>query len=294
MNIDHFIYFIETVKRQSFSKAADALFISQSTISKAVRSLEKAYDTELIDRTAKKFKLTSAGEIFYHSAVKIVSNYQSETEVLSVLLHSRRGTLTLGIPPITITIVHSILHQYQQMYPEIHVSVSEIGAKAAYSLTKTGTVDMGILIQPFVDPDFIQIPFLHSEIVCVVAPNHRLANYDSITFSQLANEPFYVLDKTFMLYDNIIDSCRQAGFSPHIVRESSQWDLLVEAISDGEGITLLPKPIIDKFCKTRVVQIHLQKPELPWIPTVAYHREKFISTPMKLFLDMIHKIKDKQ
>lgn len=294
MNIDHFIYFIETVKRQSFSKAADALFISQSTISKAVRSLEKSYDTELIDRTAKKFKLTSAGEIFYHSAVKIVSNYQSETEVLSVLLHSRRGTLTLGIPPITITIVHSILHQYQQMYPEIHVSVSEIGAKAAYSLTKTGTVDMGILIQPFVDPDFIQIPFLHSEIVCVVAPNHRLANYDSITFSQLANEPFYVLDKTFMLYDNIIDSCRQAGFSPHIVRESSQWDLLVEAISDGEGITLLPKPIIDKFCKTRVVQIHLQEPELPWIPIVAYHREKFISTPMKLFLDMIHKIKDKQ
>ena len=78
MNIDHFIYFIETVKKQSFTKAAESLFISQSTISKAIRSLERAYDTELIDRTAKKFKLTSAGEIFYHGAVKIVSNYKSE------------------------------------------------------------------------------------------------------------------------------------------------------------------------------------------------------------------------
>lgn len=49
MNIDHFIYFIETVKKQSFTKAAESLFISQSTISKAIRSLERAYDTELID-----------------------------------------------------------------------------------------------------------------------------------------------------------------------------------------------------------------------------------------------------
>ena len=105
MNIDHFIYFIETVKKQSFTKAAESLFISQSTISKAIRSLERAYDTELIDRTAKKFKLTSAGEIFYHGAVKIVSNYKSETEVLSALLKSARGTLTLGVPPVTITVV---------------------------------------------------------------------------------------------------------------------------------------------------------------------------------------------
>lgn len=293
MNIDHFIYFIEAVKKQSFTKAAESLFISQSTISKAIRSLERAYDTEIIDRTAKQFKLTSAGEIFYHSAVKIVSNYQSEIEVLSVLLHSRRGTLTLGIPPVTITVVHAMLHHYQKMYPNIHLRVSELGAKTAYSLTKTGTVDISILIQPFVDPDFVQIPFLHSEVVCAVAPSHRLANYESITFSQLAQEPFYVLDKTFMLYDSIMKSCQQAGFLPHIARESSQWDLLIEAVSDGEGITLLPKPIIDKFCSKKIVQLHMREPELPWIPTVAYHREKFISTPMKLFLDMIQKIKDR-
>ncbi len=293
MNMDHFVYFIEAVKKQSFTKAAESLFISQSTISKAIRSLEKEYETELIDRTSNRFKLTSAGEIFYHSAVKIVSNYKSEVEVLSVLLHSRRGTLTLAIPPVTITVVHAVLRQYQHMYPNIQLRVSELGAKSAYSLTKTGTVDMSILIQPFVDPDFIQIPFLHSEVVCAVAPNHRLANYGSITFSQLSQESFYVLDKTFMLYDNIIESCQQAGFLPHIVRESAQWDLLIEAVSDGEGITLLPKPIIDKFCSKTIVQLHMQEPTLPWIPTIAYHREKFISTPMKLFLDMIYKLKDK-
>lgn len=86
MNINHFAYFIEAVRENSITKAAESLFISQSTISKAIKSLEQAYNTELIDRKARKFKLTSAGEIFYNSAVKIVSNYQSETEVLATLL----------------------------------------------------------------------------------------------------------------------------------------------------------------------------------------------------------------
>ena len=73
MNINHFAYFIEAVRENSITKAAESLFISQSTISKAIKSLEQAYNTELIDRKARKFKLTSAGEIFYNSAVKIVS-----------------------------------------------------------------------------------------------------------------------------------------------------------------------------------------------------------------------------
>ena len=77
MNINHFAYFIEAVRENSITKAAESLFISQSTISKAIKSLEQAYNTELIDRKARKFKLTSAGEIFYNSAVKIVSNLKS-------------------------------------------------------------------------------------------------------------------------------------------------------------------------------------------------------------------------
>ena len=134
MNINHFSYFIETVRENSITRAAESLFISQSTISKAIKNLEQTYNTELIDRKARKFKLTSAGEIFYNSAVKIVSNYQTETEVLATLLHSQRGKLILGIPPVTVTVIHSLLHQYQQMYPEITLQITEIGAQTVFSL----------------------------------------------------------------------------------------------------------------------------------------------------------------
>ena len=64
MNINHFAYFIEAVRENSITKAAESLFISQSTISKAIKSLEQAYNTELIDRKARKFKLIQQGRFF--------------------------------------------------------------------------------------------------------------------------------------------------------------------------------------------------------------------------------------
>ena len=78
---------------------------------------------------------------------------------------------------------------------------------------------------------------------------------------------------------------------PNISLKSAQWDLLVEAVSDGEGITILPRPIIQKFCPQKVKMLHLCNPSLPWIPVAAYHKEKFLSTPMKLFLDLIQDTK---
>ena len=291
MNINHFAYFVEAVRENSITKAAESLFISQSTISKAIKCLEQAYNTELIDRKARNFKLTSAGEIFYNSAVKIVSNYQSETTVLAALLHSHRGKLTLGIPPVTITIIHLLLHQYEQMYPEIDLRVIEIGAQTAFSLAQSGAADISIIIEPFDNPEFNKVSIMESETVCVVSPHHRLANYDTISFSQLKNEKFLVFDKSFMLYYRIIDCCKEAGFMPNISLESAQWDLLVEAVSDGEGITILPRPIIQKFCPQKVKMLHLCNPSLPWIPVAAYHKEKFLSTPMKLFLDLIQATK---
>ena len=292
MNMDHFVYFIETVKNNSFTVAAQKLYINQSTISKAIRTLEKEYDTELIDRTAKRFKLTSAGEVFYHSAVKIVSNYKAEKDLLSVQLKSRRGTLTLGIPPVTGTVVHYIISEYCRKYPEIQVRFLELGANKIYSLAKSGAIDLGILIQPFEDSDFFQIPFLYSCLVCVASAKHpRIRNKTRVTLRELEDETICLLDKTFMLHDMVIDMYKQAGIMPQIVFESIQWDLLIENTAHSDNITFLPKPIIEKFKRDDIISPLLEEPYQQWIPTAVYHKEKFLSEPIKLFLDLLQQEK---
>lgn len=287
MNIDHFIYFVELVHKNGFTKAAESLFVSQSTISKAIRALEKEYDVELIERTAKKFRLTSEGEIFYNSALKIISNYKAETEFLHSQLKSKNGALYLGVPPVTVTAIYPIIWEYRQRYPNVNLNILEVGANRIYSLVKQGAIDMGVVIQPFTDPDFFQVPVMQSEAVLLVPPEHKLASLEAVRFSRLQHERFLLLSNEFMLHDVIIDSCKHAGFMPKIEGESAQWDLLVESVANGSGITILPKPIIDKFCGSRVCQLHLMAPEIPWIPTVIYHHNKFVTSPMTLFLEML-------
>ena len=79
MNITQLKYFIEVVKQKSFTKAAEYFFVSESTISKSVRSLEKEYNVQLIDRRSKNAHLTPEGNVFYQSATKIIENYTNET-----------------------------------------------------------------------------------------------------------------------------------------------------------------------------------------------------------------------
>lgn len=289
MNIEHLIYFITTVKYSSFTKAANSLFISQSTISKAIRSLEHMFSIEIVDRTSKKFKLTSEGEIFYHSAVKIVQQYKDERQLLETRLVSRSGTLILGVPPVTITIVHKILADYQLAYPNIQLRVLEIGANKVYSLLKTGAIDVGILIHPVNDAELINYPVIKSEVVCVTNEKHAVSKECNITWKMLKEKNFYLLNDTFMLHDMVMSCCKSNGFMPNIILESAQWDLLIEAVCTSDGVTFLPKPIVDKFCFNKVHQFSVHKPDLLWIPTVTYHREKFITTPIKLFLEFIKK-----
>ena len=78
--------------------------------------------------------------------------------MLATLLHSQRGKLILGIPPVTVTVIHSLLHQYQQMYPEITLQITEIGAQTVFSLIQAGAVDIGIIIEPLTIRRSMKIP----------------------------------------------------------------------------------------------------------------------------------------
>lgn len=90
-----------------------------------------------------------------------------------------------------------------------------------------------------------------------------------------------------MLNELIFEKCKESGFSPRVYLESGQWDLLAEAVSTSHMVTILPKPIVNKFALRDMKQIHLCNPTFPWIPIAVYHKEKFLSTPMSLFLELI-------
>ncbi|MEN8075836.1 LysR family transcriptional regulator [Clostridioides difficile] len=287
MTLNQLSYYTEVVRQKSFTKAAENLFVSQSTISKAIRVLESEFQVELIDRTAREFQLTDEGKIFYEYAMNILQYYNVNTQELYQRLHGNNGTLRLGLPPTAGTIYFfSLLYKFRLNNPGIDLKITEITSKYIKDMVETGELDLGIVIEPFEDEKFFSYKVYTSEAVVVVSKQHHLASKRSVAADKLSNERFLMVTPDYMFYDCVLDYCKSAGFDPNIVFESSQWDLLLEMVADNQGISILPKPIIEKCYNTRVHQLHLKKPSFPWTLTLIYRNDKFITDAMQHFLDL--------
>src|SRR4051812_4357582 len=119
MDVRQLTYFIEVAKYKSFTKASTSLHLSQSTLSKVVKSLEEELNVELIDRSAKKIKLTEAGEIIYAEGEKIMESLDDISTHLYDLMNLKKGKIKMGIPPIIgFLFFPKIIKEFNQMYPD--------------------------------------------------------------------------------------------------------------------------------------------------------------------------------
>ena len=99
MDIRHLEYFLEVARNQSFTKAAEKLYITQPTISKTIRNMEDEWGVTLFYRQGKRIELTDAGQIMYQQAQQMVESFQRVSAELEDLMNLKRGHLRIGLPP---------------------------------------------------------------------------------------------------------------------------------------------------------------------------------------------------
>ena len=271
MTLHQLQYFAEIVRQRSFTRAARQLHISQPALSKSVRLLEQEFEAEFIDRNAKDFALTDSGALFYEYAQKLLAFTDAQTREIRQRIQSAADTLHIGIPPTSGSIYyHTLISQFQATYPDIVLQITEVPSRRILSLLDEGQLDLGVVLEPISREAYVTRPVVRSEIVAVVSRDH----------------PLLMISQDFMFSGVVEGLCRQAGFAPQVAFESSQWDLLYEMALDGRGVAFFPKALMDKHPRSEAVCLHLQDPAAPWILSVAYRKERFLSTPMQLFLEL--------
>ena len=279
-------YFVEVAQQKNFTKAAEVLHVSQSTLSKSVRALENDFEMEFIDRSSKEFLLTREGHWLYEYARRVLDFYQMQTRELYDRLHESSGTLHIGIPSSAGTAYfNQILHRFHKAYPDVKLSVNDShAAKSVLELLEAGKLDMGVLLGEFHHPNYQTCEAFRSEVMLIVPRDHRLAGRSSVTFSELKDEQFLMMSPDYMFHDLVLECCHSAGFTPYIAMYSYQWDLVYEMVAAGKGIGFLPITLMEKYSRTDVKPVHLTDPEFPWVLTLAYRKDKYVSPAMRQFL----------
>lgn len=290
MDIRQLSYFIEVAKHQSFTKAAQALHVTQPTLSKMVKNLEQEMDVSLFDRSSRKVRLTDAGEVVFIQAQKIVNSLDDLSSSLYDVMNLNKGKIKIGLPPVISTLFFpTIIAAFQSRYPDVTVILVEDGAKKVEEKVADGEVDLGFVMLPVDAERFDVVPFVDQEIKLLVHEAHPLANQPIRDLIDFKDDPFLLLSKEFTLNGRTVEFCRSEGFEPKIAYESSQWDFIVGMVEKNLGVTLMPKLICDRVQDGPFKMVSLTQ-TFPWRLGIIMAKNRYVPYVSREFITLVNQL----
>lgn len=137
-------YLLAVAEHHSFTRAAESLFVSQPTLSQQIKQLEESLDVQLLDRSGRSVRLTDAGEVYLHHARRALGELDAGKRAIHELQDLSRGSLRLGMTPITEYLVTPLLDSFNTHFPHISVSTLEMPQDDIESGVAEDDIDVGI------------------------------------------------------------------------------------------------------------------------------------------------------
>lgn len=285
MEIRHLECFIEVARQKSFSKAADRMYISQPSISRAIKELETQLGVTLFYRNTKYVELTDAGATILEQAQQIVSSFNNLTSKLQGLTKLKTGKVHIGVPPITgVTRFSYLLGAFKKEYPEIQMHLYEFGSKKIESAILEGLLDIGICTPPDDNKVYEHLCLVKDPLHVIMHTAHSLNQHERIDYRWLQSEKFILYDRDFRLHDMIIEKCQQSGFTPNIVFETSQLELMTQMVEANFGIALLPSKICETLDAGRIISRPFVNSSLDLQLGILWKRGRYLSHAAREFL----------
>lgn len=284
-------YFIAVVDHQSFSRAAEALYVTQPTVSKMIRQLEQSLDLTLLERTGKRFTLTDAGSVVLQRGRALLAMREEMGVELQDLQQLRRGDLRIGVTQQAHAPLAPLLAAYHRRHPQIELKLFEGGSQGIEADLRGGVLEMGTLLDHAANQDiwqeFDSFPLVRSPI-CLLAPKDSAwRGRKRVKLRELADAAFIFYGEGFALNDIIADACQRAGFTPRISSRSGQWDFVASLVRLGVGITLLPKVFCDTLEQGQFTIAKLDEPALDWKLMLAWRRGGHLSFAARAWLELV-------
>ena len=283
-------YLLAVAEHRSFTRAAEALFVSQPTLSQQIKHLEEELGAQLLDRSGRSVRLTDAGVIFSDFAGRALRELEAGKRAIHDVQDLSRGSLRLGTTPITEHLASLLLDNFNLQHPGITISIQEMSQDQIESDLAADSIDLGIaftssmLNQNFSDELEVQFLFLQP-LALVVGAQHPCAKRETpLSINELGNEKLALLNNNFALRGEINKYCTDYGIAPSIVLESNSLSVIIETVRYGRCATILPCSIA---CAQNGLFPVIMRPSLPHHTiTLVMRKSAYRNRACSVFADM--------
>jgi DNA-binding transcriptional LysR family regulator len=242
MELRHLRYFVAVAEELHFGRAAARLNISQPPLSQQIRRLEAELGTQLFNRSRRHVELTGAGQQFLPEARRTIEQADHAFEVAVLASAGSVGHLTVGFVSSASPVLPEVVRSFHVRAPRVEISVKEASSAQQIDLLRVGRIDAGLL-RPARSISGLRLEIVAQERLVLAMPSdHYLANEQHLLLSQLADEPFVLFQRELGpgLFDRIVASCVEVGFSPQIAQVSGSMLTIMSLVAGELGVSIVP------------------------------------------------------
>lgn len=286
MDVRSLRYFIETVKHQSFTQAAQSLNVTQSTVSKMVRQLEDEVGEPLLIRDHRQLQLTDCGKVVLERGQEVLQSVQRLLREVHEVQALQRGRLELGMPPMINVLFTEVLKAFKALHPRIELVLHEETGMGIERMVAAGAVEMGLSILPLgPELNLSAAPVARHGVWAIGRKNSFRSAQGKVKLEELERHPLIFLSDDFALTRMLRRAFAHAGLQPHIAAQSGQWDWVASMAQAGMGIALLPQPFLSRLEPGDWVAAEIVEPALNWEVALLWNG-RYLSQAAKAWLQV--------
>ncbi|MBN8283829.1 LysR family transcriptional regulator [Zoogloea sp.] len=269
----------------SFTRAAEALHLTQPAVSIQVRQLADTVGLPLFDQAGRSLRLTAAGEALLATTRQLDDVWNGFETTIDALRGLKRGKLRVALVTTAKYFLPRMLGAFCRRYPDISIELEIANRDRIVERLRNNEDDLYVMSYPPEDLDIVVHPFLDNELV-VLAPRDHWAAGRRMTLADLADEPFLLRESGSGSRRAIDDFARQSGISLRVRLALASNEALLELAGTGMGLAVLSRHALgDRLAVEGLVVVDVEGFPLhrPW--NLVHLRNKILPVPAKAFLE---------
>jgi DNA-binding transcriptional LysR family regulator len=281
--------FVYTVKLGTLTRAAEALFLSQPSVSLQLQALERELGVSLLERSRRRINLTDAGEVLYELARPLVEGWENlDRDFQAKVKGLQGGRLTIAAGSSTIQyLLPDLVRRYRERFPEVQLQLANVTGKDGLALLRADEADFAVGSMLDVPNDIAWAPVHHYDPMLITPLDHPLASKATVTVEDLSPYGLILPPQrlsTYRLVDLVFQQ-RQVPYSVAI--EVGGWEVIKEYVAMGLGISIVTGICITDADRSRLAVRNMKQ----YFPQRSYgvvmRKGKFLSAEARAFVDLV-------
>ena len=280
--------FLTVARMGSFTKAAEALFLTQPALSLQIKALEKSLGEPLFERRGRRLLLTPAGRILLERAAQIWSLVDQTGEEIAALKGLAGGRLVIGTNDSNcLYVLPASVRRFRREFPHVELHLTNGHSTQVVAWVVEGQADFGVVTLPIANAHIESRPLFRREDVLVCTPGHPLCAQAAVTLEHLVEYPLLLLDKGSVSRTLLDQMLAKSGLLPKTVMEVGSIEVIKRYVEIGLGVSIIPRFTAEQ----EIREGRLHAASLDWLPDravgVIQRRQGYLSSAARVFLDLL-------